>query len=99
MTPFKIGNWLITEEGIAWDGQPKVNYQITKERILEGGSSGRINMYDWLVHIPSKTWTTETDIYALNTAFIYALAHYGLNFNTHSFVETLIEQQDVLKDK
>jgi len=99
MTPFKIGNWLITEEGITWDGTPKIDYQIPRERILEFGPGDRTNMYDWLVHIPTKTWATEADIYALNTAFVYALAHYGLNLTTLSFVETLIEQQNELKDK
>ena len=34
MTPFKIGNWLITEEGITWDGTPKIDYQIPRDRIL-----------------------------------------------------------------
>lgn len=99
MTPFKIGNWLITEQGITWDGTPKVDYTISRERILEFGPDDRKNMYDWLVHIPTKTWATEADIYTLNTAFIYAIAHYGLDFTTCSFVETLIEQQKELKDK
>ena len=93
MVPFKIGNWLITEDGISWDGMPKVKYQISRDRILESGPPGRDKMYDWLVHLPTKSWTTEKDIYALNTAFIYAIEYYGLDFNTCSFVETLIEQK------
>jgi hypothetical protein len=99
MTPFKIGNWLITEEGITWEGTPKIDYVIPKERILELGPGDRKNMYDWLIHIPTKTWATEADIYALNSAFVYALTHYGLDLTTHSFVETLIEQQKELKEK
>ena len=99
MTPFKIGNWLITEECISWEGTPQVDYKIPRERILEPGPGTRRNMYDWLVHIPTKTWTTEADIYSLNTAFVYALALYGLDLTTLSFVETLIEQQKELKSK
>lgn len=99
MTPYKIGNWLINEDGITWDGIPKIDYEIPKERILQFGTQERKNMYDWLVHIPTKAWTTETDIYALNTAFVYALAQYGLNFSALSFIETLIEQQIELKYK
>ncbi len=92
MIPFKIGNWLITEEGISWDGS-KIKYEIPKERILESGSGARKNMYDWLVHIPTKSWATEADIYTLNSAFVYAIAHYGFDFTKKSFVETLIEQR------
>lgn len=99
MTPFKIGNWLITEEGIKWDGQPNVEYLITKLRLIELGSGERSKMYDWLVHIPEKTWTTEADIYALNSAFIYAIDYFGLDFKTGSFVSTLIEQQKKIRDK
>lgn len=99
MTPLKIGNWQITEEGIAWDGIPKTDYIIPKDRILEFGPGGRKNMYDWLVHFPTKTWVKELDVYTLNTAFIYALEYYGLDFKTCSFVETIIEQQKELSLK
>src|SRR5581483_6285047 len=100
MIPYKIGNWLINADGIRWDGIPKVDYLITQQRLLElGPPPERANMYDWLVHLPEKTWLTEADVYTLNTAFIYALAHFGLNFNTGSFVETLIEQQRQLEIK
>ena len=99
MTPFKIGNWLITEEGINWDGQPEVDYDITKKELVVLGSAERSEMYDWLVHLPEKTWLTEADIYALNTAFIYAIEYFGLNFKTGSFVLTLIEQQKIISKR
>lgn len=91
MVPQKIGKWLVTEEGIEWTGE--IEYFIDKERLLESGSGERNNMYDWLVHMPTKSWLSVEDIYALNTAFVYALNHFCLDFNTKSFVETFIEQE------
>lgn len=99
MLPFKIGNWLITDTGIKWDGEPNVDYLIPTDRLLELGNGGRDTMYSWLVHMPEKTWTTKDDIYALNTAFIYALSYFNLPFNTGSFVATLREQQRQIEEK
>lgn len=99
MVPFKIKNWLITEEGISWNGEPDVSYNISRDRLLELGPGDRNRMYDWLVHMPEKTWLTETDVYAPNTAFMYAAEYYGLGINTGSIIETLIEQQKILKEK
>lgn len=94
MVPKQIGKWLVTEHGIEWTG---INdYFIEKERLLEAGPADRINMYDWLVHLPEKSWLSVEDIYALNTAFIFALDYFGFNFNSRSFVTTLIEQEQHL---
>jgi hypothetical protein len=98
MLPFQIGNWLITEEGIEWVGQTKRDFLITKDRLAEFGSGDRRKMYDWLVHLPTKGWVTETDIYALNTALIFALEYFKIGFPSDlSFVETFIEQQNEMK--
>ena len=99
MTQFKIGNWLITGDGIKWDGQPNVDYLITKEKLVELGTGERSKMYNWLVHMAEKTWATEADIYALNSAFIYAIEYFELDFKTGSFVSTLIEQQKEISSK
>lgn len=99
MTEIKIENWLITEEGIEWDGIPKIEYFISKERLNELGTGERSNMYNWLLHTASKTWITKTDVYTLNTAFIYAIEYFGLEYNTGSFMETLKEQQYEIMDK
>lgn len=100
MLPFKIGNWLITEDAICWDGLEKHEYEITRERITEKGPSPRNKMYDWLVHMPTKTWLKREDIYSLNTALIYAMEVYKIPFETElSFVETFIEQEHQLKQK
>lgn len=96
----KFGNWLITEEGINWDGPTGRPYLIPKDRLTESGSGDRSKMYDWLVHLVEKTWITENDVYALNTAFIFAVEHFGVGFSSNlSLVATLAEQQKEIKRK
>lgn len=101
MVPFKIDNWLITSEGIEWTGAYGRELFIPVNRIAEPGPpTSRTHMYDWLVHLPSKTWMTVQDVYALNTAIIYALEEFGIGFSPSlSFVETLIEQQKEIAEK
>lgn len=99
MIPFKIGNWIINENGIEWAGTG-TGYKISKETLQDAGHSNRANEYDWLVHLPEKTWLTETDVYALNTAVIYALEYFKLGFSPDlSFVKTFIEQQEIISEK
>ncbi len=96
MIPFNIGNWIINEEGIHHTSDP--NYIIPVDRLAEPGPQGRHQMYDWLVHMPAKAWVSTEDVYALNTALIYALEHFGIDFPKDlSFVQTFIEQQNELK--
>ena len=90
----RIGNWEVTEEGITWVGRPKKDYTIPTNRLTEAGEGARAKMYDWLVHMTEKGWLTEKDIYALNTALIYALELAGKKFPAKlSFIETFTEQQ------
>lgn len=93
MENFKIGNWLITDKGIMWNKENDPEYFIAKETLVQSGPQDRNNMYDWLVHLPRKSWINKEDVYALNTAFVYAMELYGYDFNTNSFIETLKEQQ------
>lgn len=93
----QIGKWLITEEGIEWTGGNE--YFIDKDRILEAGPQNRQKMYDWLVHMTEKSWLSVEDIYALNTAFIYAIEYFNLSFDKLSFVETLKLQEQQLNYK
>lgn len=100
MVPFQIGNWLITAEGIEWTGGNGGNLLIPRQRIAEPGPPDRNHMYDWLVHLPTKPFLIEQDIFTLNTAIIYALEEYDIGFPAElSFVETFIEQQKELADK
>lgn len=92
MENFKIGNWIIKDDGIHWN-ETGNDYFIPKGRLQETGAGMRKNMYDWLVHLPTKTWLSTEDIYAFNSAFIYAIELYGLNFSQNSFMETFKQQQ------
>ncbi len=57
-------------------------------------------MYDWLVHLVEKTWLKREDIYALNTALVYALEYFGIGFiEGISFVKTFEEQNKELREK
>ncbi len=97
MIPFKIGNWEINQNGIEWKGKTGRELIIDKDRITETGVGARENTYDWLIHLTEKNWLTRNDIYALNSAFIYAISVFGLDLNSNSFVKTFIEQEKELK--
>lgn len=94
MIPIKIGNWQVISDGIEFTGDNE--YFIPKESLLERGSGERKNMYDFLVHLPTKSWLSVEDIYTLNTAYIYAINYFRLDLNKLSFVETMILQQKQL---
>ena len=90
----KIGNWEVSDEGINWIGSPKIHTGIIALNTLkEKGPGYRNEMYEWILHFSEKAVATEADIYALNTAFIYAIEKYNLGFDTLSFVKTFTEQQ------
>lgn len=100
MLPIQIGNWIITQAGIRHINSPDPNYIITVNRLNESGPQGRDKMYDWLVHLPAKTWVSTEDVYSLNTALIFALEHFGIGFSPdRSFVDTFVEQQKEMRDK
>ncbi len=96
MIPFKIGNWEINQLGIEWKGKTGGELIIEKERITETGFGERKNTYDWLIHLTSKGWLSKIDIYALNSAFIYAISFFDLDLNSNSFIITFIEQEKQL---
>ena len=100
MENLKIGNWLITADGIEWDGKPYTGYYISKDRLLQHGLEHK-DTYDWLVHMAHKNWLTETDIYALNTALMYAIEYFeaGNKRSKLSFVKSIDEQQKILRYK
>jgi len=95
MIPFKIGNWLIDEKGIRHENHK--DYQIDLNRLLERGPSDRKNMFDWLVHLPTKAWCSKEDIFALNSAFLYAIETFELECpDDISFAKTMIEQSRIM---
>lgn len=98
MIPFQIGNWKITNDSIYHVNH--ANYVIPRDRLLEAGPGDRVTMFDWLVHMPTKTWCSTEDIYSLNTAFIYAVEAWELTIpNDMSFRNTFIEQENELNNR
>jgi hypothetical protein len=92
----EIGNWLITDEGIEWNGIPKKPYYyIRKESLNDVWNENGKKMYDWLLHMPRKGWIKHEDVFTLNTAYIYALEYFGIGFSSEiSFTGTIIKQQE-----
>ena len=75
----QFGNWLVTIDGIEWTG-PGSNPESDSARIIPTNmllakQSG--NLYDWPLHIVKATLTRE-DVYAFNTAFVFALQFHNL---------------------
>lgn len=96
----KFGNWRVDKYGIVWDG--KSAGRLPEEYDIHRGSliEARGNVYACLVHMAWKTWTTREDIYALNTAFLYAMERFKIPFpESLSVVETLQEQDWILKNR
>ncbi|MBX2959168.1 MAG: hypothetical protein KF732_04355 [Flavobacteriales bacterium] len=97
-TPIKkIGNWLITEKGIKWEGRG--NIFIEKGRLLDLGSEDRRFMYDWLLHLAEKNILKEEDIYSLNTAFMYATDYFHFSVSPFCFSRAITEQQKIISKK
>lgn len=87
---FQAGDWAVTEKGIFRQSeQPHCSF-IPIGELDDARPDEEQNKYDWMLQIASKTWVTELELYQFNTAYIFALEHYGKN--TLSLVETLKEQ-------
>ena len=95
----KFGNWEVTNDGIIWTSVP-IGYFVPREEIHDGGFGERENVYDWLVHLPGKTWLSRKDIMDLNEAYLYAFDYYDIGEADHlSWEETMRQQEEVLQDK
>lgn len=94
----KFGHWDVTAEGIKWDNQKEGDYFIEKSRLLELGPGNDQN-YEWLLHIPPKTWLDEYDVQNLNEAFIYAAERFGYQLDQKILDDTLELQKAIIEDK
>lgn len=93
----KIGNWIVGQDGIDWAGQFADNYYIEPDRMIATGSGKRSEMYDWLLNLTEKYWTTKKDILDVDAAFTYAVIKFDLKFNPITFANTLYEQNRIME--
>jgi hypothetical protein len=91
----KIGNWLIKDNGILWQG-PVADSFIPSDELLEIINEGDIKVYNWLVHFNEKKWSNENDIYSLNIAFILAAEKYNIKIDFGILLSTLLEQNKLI---
>jgi hypothetical protein len=93
---YKVGNWSIEENGIKWVGNPDTDTLIPKDELLDTGPGERKQMYDWLVHLTSKTWFTIEDSRALLSAFLIAIKIYEFEgkVSTTCFLNSAIFQEE-----
>lgn len=92
-----IGNWTIDNNGISWTGIPAIKGGFIP---LDDLLVRRGNAFNALLHLAEKADVTENDIYALNTAFYYAVGYFHLELPEQiSFIETVIKQQEIINLK
>lgn len=99
-TVFRAGKWAVIDDatdannkGIKWVGK-RGDYYIHVSQIAQTGPADRANMYDFCIQIAPKAMCLEADIYAFNTALLFALDYFNIGLNPQvSWKETLKEQQ------
>ncbi len=90
---FKLGHWLVDDDGIEW--RP-TGFHIDKNDLNRCGPYSD-DTYYWLIHLAEKIWLTDTDIYMFNTVFICALEHFKVvPDRTLSLEKSFLEQKKEL---
>lgn len=89
----KFGHWNVTEKGIEWDSEARGNYFIDSMRLLELTDRKGVTMYDWLVHVPPKTWVTKEDAMDLNSAFKYLASKLDMEIDENIYADSLEYQK------
>lgn len=95
MDNLTFGNWTITDRGIERD-EP-YEYVIDKEGLGATRMEEEL-VYDWPMHIASKTWLTLNDLNDFNKAFFFALEHFGIPSNPNVSKEATLRAQRVEYD-
>lgn len=95
-----FGNWIVTNELIEWDSSSKHgHYQIAQSRLLELTDRSGTSMYDWLIHVPPKTWLDKQDVLDLNDAFNHLAEISNLTIDSKILKDTLAHQANILLTK
>jgi hypothetical protein len=95
----KFGHWIVNEAGIEWDNEKPGSYSFGGGRLLELGPGSEGKYYEWLLHIPQKTWVTKSDVYSLNEAFLYAAELYDFPIDKEIYDATIKLQAKEISDK
>ena len=91
----KFGNWGISDQGIEWLKKPA--YLIPVHNLADEDTGRNKGMYQILLHMTEKNWLSKNDLYNLNTAFVFALEHFGLGFSSHlSLAKTFLKQESLM---
>jgi hypothetical protein len=99
MSSKKFGNWLVTTDGIEWNGTPKIEYLIDGDRLAETADIGGVTVYDWPFHMVNKTWLSREDIQDLNEAFQFACKQFNVVLSDSIWEDTLKIQAKDLRTK
>jgi hypothetical protein len=100
----EFGIWKVVEnQGIVGSIKGATEYNIAADRLWEthrGYSNSELKIYEWPIHISSKTWAKET-INDFNTAFCFALSYFKKQHLERalkcSFHETILIQKTLLE--
>ena len=94
----KVGNWQIDieEQKIIWCGGG--NLSIGKDEIISNSPSRQY--FDMILHFCERSYISENDIFALNSALIYAIEIFNIPLPDGFNYKILIEaQKKIIKDK
>lgn len=98
MNKVKFGNWSVTQEVIIWQqDKDGMSYEIPIDRLFERLNDSHI--FDWLVHVPEKTWMTAKNTYNLNSSFMFAVEQYKLPIPDDMSIEATLSMQEVILDQ
>lgn len=91
-----FGHWIVDQTGITWDDAKRGKYFIPIDRLMELRHS-EPPLYDWVVHIPPKTWLNRQDVYDLNNAFLHAATENGHKIDEAMWQDSMDYQADIIQ--
>ena len=91
----RFGNWIVTNNGISWNGEGLNRFDILKNGLNDIRYSLSGDFYEWIMVATDEEWLTQNDLYDLNYAFVFAIAKFNLDFSYEVFDATLAEQYEM----
>ena len=89
-------SWIVTDDGII--SEITESCYIPKNQLLSLDPDSN-KTYEWLLHIPEKTWLKREDVLALNEAFRYAAKRFSFELDEDIYKATLVLQKSILDNK